>query len=77
LRALLAPMLPDPSWLKSVLSQAGAAHRIADLGIDRERFSWALQNSAQMRERFTSIDLGWATGVLPDQADSIIDRYLL
>jgi glycerol-1-phosphate dehydrogenase [NAD(P)+] len=76
LRGLLAPMLPDPRWLKSVLSQAGAAHRIADLGIDRERFTWAVQNSAQMRERFTSIDLGWATGVLPDQADHIIDRFL-
>jgi len=76
LRASLSPMLPDPRWLKSVLSQAGAAHRVADLGIDRERFRWALLNSAQMRERFTSIDLGWATGVLPDQADSIIDRFL-
>jgi glycerol-1-phosphate dehydrogenase [NAD(P)+] len=76
LRALLGPMLPNPNWLKSVLSQAGAAHRFVDLGIDRQRFSWAVRNSAQMRERFTSIDLGWATGVLPDQADSIIDRYL-
>jgi glycerol-1-phosphate dehydrogenase [NAD(P)+] len=77
LRGLLSPMLPDPRWLKSVLSEAGAAHRIVDLGIDRERFTWALRNSAQMRERFTSIDLGWATGVLPDQADSIIDRFLV
>jgi glycerol-1-phosphate dehydrogenase [NAD(P)+] len=77
LRSTLAPMLPGPAWVKRVLEQAGAAHRIADIGIDRERFLWAVYNSAQIRERFTSIDLGWATGVLPDAAEAIVDQYLM
>jgi glycerol-1-phosphate dehydrogenase [NAD(P)+] len=75
--ARIAPGLPKASWVKDVLRKAGAAHRIEDLGIDRERFLWAVHNAAQIRERFTSLDLAWATGVLPDQADAIIDSYLL
>lgn len=77
LRAALAPMLPTAAWIKRVLEQAGAAHRIADLGIERERFLWAVHNGAQIRERFTSLDLGWATGVLPDAAEEIVNRYLV
>jgi hypothetical protein len=76
LRARLQPMLPGAAWVKGVLEQAGAAHRVEDLGIDRERFLWAVLNSAQIRERFTSIDLGWATGILPDAAAEIVDEYL-
>jgi glycerol-1-phosphate dehydrogenase [NAD(P)+] len=76
LRAQLQPMLPGAAWVKRVLEQAGAAHRVADIGIDRERFLWAVHNSAQIRERFTSIDLAWATGILPDAAGEIVDAYL-
>jgi glycerol-1-phosphate dehydrogenase [NAD(P)+] len=75
-REVLGPMLPTAAWVKQVLSQAGAAHRVADLGITRERFVWAVLNGAQIRERFTSMDLGWATGVLPWQAEAIVDEYL-
>jgi glycerol dehydrogenase-like iron-containing ADH family enzyme len=75
-RDAIAPMLPKAAWIKDVLEQAGAAHRIEHLGIDRERFRWAVLNGAQIRERFTSLDLGWAAGVLPDAADEIIDQYL-
>lgn len=73
----LSPMLPSPAWIKGVLSEAGAAHRITDLGIDRGRFRWAVLNGAQIRQRFTSLDLGWATGVLPNAVDDIIDEYLV
>jgi len=76
-REAATPMVPSPEWVKGVLSAAGAAHRISDLGIDRERFRWAVLNGAQIRERFTSLDLAWATGVLPDAVDDIIDAYLL
>ena len=70
-------MLPSARQVKDVLVQAGAAHRVADIGIDRERFLWAVRNCAQIRERFTSIDLGWVTGVLPDAAEEIVDQYLI
>jgi hypothetical protein len=76
-REALRPMLPTAAWIKSVLRDAGAAHRIEDLGITRERFVWAVLNGAQIRERFTSLDLGWATGVLPDAAEEIVEEYLL
>jgi len=76
-RERIAPGLPKASWIKDVLRKAGAAHRIADLGIDRARFLWAVHNAAQIRERFTSLDLAWATGVLPDQAEAIVDTYLM
>ena len=76
-RALIAPRLPEAAWIKRVLSEAGAAHRIGELGLSRERFLWAVLNGAQIRERFTSLDLGWATGVLPEQAEAIVDELLV
>ena len=38
---------------------------------------WAVLNGARIRERFTSLDLGWAAGVLPDAAGEIVDQYLV
>ena len=76
-RAALAPMLKSARHVKNVLVQANAAHRVADIGIDRERFLWAVLNCAQIRERFTSVDLAWVTGVLPGAAEEIVDRYLM
>ena len=75
-RAALRPLVRGPTWVRGVLEAAGAACRIRDLGIDRERFLWAVHNGAQIRERFTSLVLAWATGVLPGAADDIIDAYL-
>lgn len=76
-RAALEPMLEPAAWVKRVLREAGAAHRVSDLGIDRERFLWAVRNGAQIRERFTSLDLAWVTGVLPGAAEEIVDEYLV
>lgn len=71
-RGTLTPMVPGAAWVEDVLRQAGAAHRVQDLGIDRERFLWAVHNGGQIRERFTSLDLAWATGVLPGAAEEIV-----
>lgn len=76
LRETLSSIVPSPDWVKTVLSRAGAAHRIVDLGIDRERFLWAVFNGAQMRERFTSLDLAWVMGVLPEAAEEIVEEWL-
>jgi glycerol-1-phosphate dehydrogenase [NAD(P)+] len=76
-RAALRPMVPSAAFVKGVLATAGAAHRISDLGITRERFVWAVLNGAQIRERFTSLDLGWAAGVLPAAVDEIVEEHLL
>ncbi len=76
LRDTLRPMLPSARWVKEILSGAGGAHRFEDIGVSRERLIWAVLNGAQIRERFTSLDLAWATGVLPGAASEIIDAYL-
>ncbi len=76
LRDALRPMLPSARWVKEILSGAGGAHRFEDIGVSRERLTWAVLNGAQIRERFTSLDLAWATGVLPGAASEIIDAYL-
>jgi glycerol-1-phosphate dehydrogenase [NAD(P)+] len=70
-------VVPAPTEIKSRLSQAGAAHHLEDIGVGRDRFLWAVRNCAQIRERFTSIDLGWVTGVLPGAAEEIVDQYLV
>ncbi len=75
-REAIAPTLPSGAWIKDVLARAGAAHRIADIGISRERFTWAVTSCAQIRERFTSMDLAWASGVLPAAIDPIVGELL-
>jgi hypothetical protein len=75
-RTRIAPGLRKAAWVKDVLQRAAAAHRIPDLGITRDRFLWAVLNGAQIRERFTSLDLAWVTGVLPDAGEAIADRLL-
>ena len=76
LKPQLREMVPAPERVKEVLSLAQAAHQVSDIGIDRERFRWAVLNGAQMRERFTSLDLAWSCGVLPTAVDEIISLYL-
>jgi glycerol-1-phosphate dehydrogenase [NAD(P)+] len=76
LRRDLAPILRTPDRVKACLARAGAAHRMADIGATRERFLAAVIHCGAMRGRFTSIDLGWVTGVLPGAAEEIADAWL-
>jgi hypothetical protein len=36
----------------------------------------AVLQCASIRARFTSIDLAWATGILPDAAEEIVRAWL-
>jgi glycerol-1-phosphate dehydrogenase [NAD(P)+] len=76
LRAELSPVLRGPGRVKECLSRSGAAHRIADIGCTRERFLLAVRHCGGIRGRFTSIDLGWLTGLLPGAAEEIVDAWL-
>lgn len=76
LRAELVPLLRGPARIKECLSRSGAAHRIADLGCTRDRFLTAVRHCGAIRGRFTSIDLAWATGLLPDAVEEIADTWL-
>ena len=73
-RAALAPMLPSAQWVKDVLRRPAPAHRIADIGIYRAPLAGGA-SSAQIRERFTSLDLAWATGVSARRRPTNHDRY--
>ncbi|MBI5535655.1 MAG: iron-containing alcohol dehydrogenase [Deltaproteobacteria bacterium] len=76
LRSALSPILRRPEDIKDCLAKSGAAHRIADIGCSRDRFLTAVLNCGAMRARFTSIDLAWVLGVLPDAAETIVDDLL-
>jgi glycerol-1-phosphate dehydrogenase [NAD(P)+] len=76
LRREVTPMLRQPETIKECLRKAGAAHRIADIGCSRERFLMAVMNGAGIRARFTSIDLFFALGLLPDAAEGVVEEWL-
>lgn len=77
IRATLKPSIRAAAEIKRCLREAGAAHRVADIGCDRERFLAAALHCHQMRERYTIIDLARAAGVLPGAAPEIIEEYLV
>lgn len=76
IRKAIAPLLRSSASVRRCLERAGAAYRVQDIGCTRERFLRAVTHCAAMRGRFTSIDLGYVTGVLPDAAPEIIDELL-
>jgi glycerol-1-phosphate dehydrogenase [NAD(P)+] len=76
LRGQLAALTRPAASVKACLKAAGGAHRFSDLGCSRERFLTALLNGAAIRGRFTSLDLAWATGVLPGAAERLVDRWV-
>lgn len=72
----LRPVVLPPKKIKDLLSKAGAAGGIEQLGMSRKRIEQALLHTHEIRSRFTVIDLAWLTGVLPAAFDEIIDSYL-
>ncbi len=77
LRAALLPLARPASAIKQCLRDAGAAHRLADIGCPRERFLDAVAHAHQIRARYTVLDLARAVGVLPGAAEEIVDAYLI
>lgn len=75
--AVLRPILRTPESIKECLKTAGAAHRLEDIGCSREHYRSAVINCGCMRERFTSMDLGFLAGILPGCIDEIIDEFLV
>jgi glycerol-1-phosphate dehydrogenase [NAD(P)+] len=73
----LRPQLRSPQSIKACLQQAGAAHRLADIGCSRERFLTAVFRAPTIRGRFTSLDLALISGILESHAEKIVDSYLL
>jgi glycerol-1-phosphate dehydrogenase [NAD(P)+] len=76
LRRTLAAEVKSPETIRTWLEQAGAAVSMTDIGCTRERIKVAILHMHEIRKRPTIVDLAWLTGVLPDQADDLIDRWL-
>lgn len=75
-RAALLPMMRPPRRLKDCLAAAGAAHTLADIGVSRDSFIEVFQRAADIRERFTILDLARITGVFPAVAPRLVDRWV-
>ncbi len=76
LRTKLAAEAKSPATIRTWLERAGAAVSMADIGCTRERIRSAILHMHEIRKRPTIVDLAWLTGVLPDQADDLIDEWL-
>ncbi len=81
LKKSIVPSLVSPSRLKNCLQQAGGAHRYDDIrvdgvALDRDKFTRVVLNANQMRERFTILDLATLLGVLPNEIDELVKKWL-
>jgi len=76
LRAAIAAQVKRPETIQSWLRRAGAAVTSADIGCSRERIKSAILHMHEIRKRFSIVDLVWLTGILPGQADAMIDEWL-
>lgn len=76
LRARVAAEVKTPETIRTWLRRAGAAVSMADIGCTRERVKSALLHMHEIRRRFTIVDLAWLAGILPRQADDLIDEWL-
>ena len=77
IRERIGPLLLEPSQLRERLRRAGGAASLADIGCSRERFLTALRHGGAMRGRFTSLDFAYVAGVLPAQAEEIVDTWVV
>lgn len=77
LRSRLAPGLRPPANTRACLEKAGGAYRLEDIGCTRDQFCAAVRYAPFIRERFTSLDLAYAVGILPDAIEEIVDEWLV
>jgi glycerol-1-phosphate dehydrogenase [NAD(P)+] len=76
IRERIRPRLLAPEALRDCLKRAGAACRLQDIAIGRDRFVAAMLHAHEMRERYTILDLARAVGVLPERAEEIVTRWV-
>jgi glycerol-1-phosphate dehydrogenase [NAD(P)+] len=75
LRSQLAPRCPDPAAIRHCLTTAGAAATAADIGATPELLTDVLTHADEIRPRYTILDLARLVGILPGQAEQIIDTW--
>ncbi len=77
----IKPGLVAATRLKSCLAQAKAAHSFSGIRDDgqplqREKFRAVVVNAHQMRERFTILDVAVMLGIIPDEIDQLIEKWV-
>jgi glycerol-1-phosphate dehydrogenase [NAD(P)+] len=75
LRQSLQPMVRKPEIIRDCLAAAKAAHKAEHIGCDRPRLLAALLRAHEIRSRFTILDLAYLAGVLPGQAQEIVEGW--
>ncbi len=75
LRAELVSFPRAPEVIYNCLQLSGAATGATDIGCTRDRLVSALRNADEIRSRFTILDLGYLTGVLPSAAEDIVRQW--
>ncbi|MHC4561597.1 MAG: iron-containing alcohol dehydrogenase [Planctomycetota bacterium] len=75
LRADLAAMVRPARDIQTCLKQAGAANCAGDIGISRERLTDGFAHAAQMRSRFTALDVAGLLGIMPAAAGEIVGQW--
>lgn len=76
-RSIISESTRSASAVKACLAEAGAAHCIDHIGVERAAFVEALRHCHQIRERYTVVDLARAAGLMPEVIDEIVEEYLL
>jgi glycerol-1-phosphate dehydrogenase [NAD(P)+] len=71
---LRARKIPDPTYFRSLLEQAGAPAAFSDFNLSRQDARRTLAVAKDIRNRFTVLDLAAAAGLLPDHAETILQR---
>lgn len=66
----------SPKEIRDCLHRAGAAYRIEDIGCSKSRMRDAVMHMHEIRKRCTVVDLAWVVGILPNEADSLIEQVL-
>jgi glycerol-1-phosphate dehydrogenase [NAD(P)+] len=67
--------IKPPEKIRDCLKRAGAAYRAEDIGCSRERLLSALLHAHEMRSRFTVLDLAHLLGILPKNANEIVEEW--
>ena len=75
-RQTVRPHLRSPREIKNCLKTAGAAHCLNDISCPRPRLRATVRHMHEIRKRPTVVDLAWLLGILPNQADDLIDHWL-
>lgn len=77
LRNGLKNKVKSPVQIRQLLKTAGAAYTVEQIGCTRQQFLQAVVHMHEIRKRFTVVDLAWLLGILPGEAEEIVDHYMM